>query len=103
MAFNATQPTVVVLNMALAVAVHAREQHILCIDRLILSADYKVGVGLVGTLLLTALIDGGALIHLHMTRLVDLIFRVVGLSPKQRTVAVLVAAQVVTQREDIFW
>ena len=85
-------------------APHAGEEHVLLIDIVRLVALYLVAVGLVGRLLFLALIDGCSLLadghavvafglEQHLTR--------VGRSVEKRTVAVLFAAQVGAQREDV--
>ena len=101
LSLDASNPAVVCSDMALAIGVHTWEYHILCIDGLILCANHKVCIGLVGRLLLLTLIDRCTRIHLNMTALVNLVFRTVGLTECQRAIAILVAAQVITKGENI--
>ena len=85
-------------------AIHAWEEHVLCILVFVLGAHDEVRVLLVGTCLLLALVYGLALrrngsavaavgFELHL--------RAVGLSPEQGARAILDAAQVVAQGEDV--
>ena len=101
-ALDASQPALIRLHVARVAAVHAGEEHILCIDGLVLGADHEVAVGLVGTGFLAALVHRGALVHLHAAIVVNLILRVVALAPCQRAIAILVTAQIVAQGEDVF-
>ena len=84
--------------------VHAWEEHILGILVGVLVAHDEVGVLLVRRGLFLLLIDGSALLHARLAILsihIEGHLRSVGLSVEQRTIAILVAAEIGPQREDI--
>ena len=90
----------------MAGVVHAREEHILGIDVFILVSDYEVRVLLVLRGLLLTAVDGCALLHsraAHLSVVVERHLRGVGLTVEQRAVAILVTAEVRTEREDVLW
>ena len=81
--------------------VHTWEEHVLHVFGLLFPVYDEVTVGLVGAVFLPALVDGRTLRHLHIAVVIGGILRVVGLTVEQRAVAILVAAQVVAQGEDV--
>ena len=89
---------------------HAGKEHVLCIDQSVLSLGHVVAVALrdVCRVLRQTLIDGGSFLHLHLHHLCachgfPFGLRGVGLPIDKRALSVLVACQVVGQREDILW
>ena len=84
--------------------VHTREEHILCIDVLVLMTYYKVGVLLICRSLLLALVNRCTFLHdrlAHVAIYLKSYLRGISLTIEQRTVAILVTAQVTTQGKDI--
>ena len=109
-AFDATYPIPVLvlrpsephlIRVGVGSRIHAWEEHVLGISGLVLRAYDEVAVGLVRRCLFFSLVYRGTFVYLNGTLVVYQIFRTVGLSVEKRTVAVLVAAEVVAQREDV--
>ena len=68
-------------------------------------AHHEVRVFLLFKSFFLAAVDGSALFHTRLAVLsvgIEFHLRGVGLSVEQRAVAILVAAQIVTQRENVF-
>ncbi len=100
---NASHPTLVGIGMA--GVVHAGEEHVLCVLIVALVAHDEVRVFLCVGGFLLALIFGSALAEdgaAHVAINAELHLRGVGLSVEQRTVSILVAAEVFAQSEDVF-
>ena len=84
---------------------HAREEHVLGIDVVVLVGDDEVGVLLVGRFLFLAGVDGRPFLAdglAHVALLLQFHLSRIGLTVEQRPVAILLAAQVAAQREDVF-
>ena len=85
-------------------AVHTWEEHILCIYILVLMTYYEVRVLLIGRSLLLALINRCAFLHhrlAHVAVRLESHLRSVSLTIEQWSIAILVAAQITAQGEDI--
>ena len=94
-AFDAAQP--VFVGLCVCIAVHAREEHILCILVIGLMTHYFVAVLFIGSRFLLPLIHGSAFCHVIYTSSVHFFqcrFGGVCLSVEQRTGSILLAAQV---------
>ena len=94
-ALHTTKPAFVSLSVCRAV--HTREQHVLCIDELVLVRYDEVRVFLRVAGLLLTLPDRGTLCtlgHTHVAVNIECHLRRVSLSVEQRRVAILVAAEV---------
>ena len=101
----AAEPLLVGIDVFGHAAVHAREEHVLCIFVVCLVADDFVAVFFVGRLLLLTLVDGCALFaDRHAVLSLDLQghLGVVGRAVEEGCLSVLLASQVVAQREDVF-
>ena len=103
---DATHPALV--GIGLLRVPHAGEQHVLGVDHAVLRLGYVVGVALVGMLgaLRPTIVDGRALLHLHLQHLrtghgFPLWLRRVGLPVEERSLSVLVARQIGGKREDV--
>ena len=101
-ALNPSQPTFIVGGMALAV--HSGEEHILRIDIVNVVTLDDVAVLFLGTGFFLALVNGRALLGDGGAILaVALVFHLAGilLSVEQRTVAILLTAQIAAKRENV--
>ena len=101
-ALNATHPVFILLGMG--TVVHTWENHILGIDIAVFGIDNEVRVLLVFTALLLTAVDGRARLHTRHTHAVFLIeghLRGVSLAVEQRAVAILVAAEIAAEGEDV--
>ena len=84
--------------------VHTWEEHILCIDILVLVAYHEVRVLLVGRSLLLALVNRCTFLHhrlAHVAIHFEGYLRGVCLTVEQWAVAILVTAQITAQGKDI--
>ena len=98
----ATHPVFVCLGMSRTV--HTWEEHILCIYILVLMAYYEVRVLLIGRSLLLALINRCPFLRhrlAHVAVSFESHLRSVSLTIEQWSIAILVAAQITAQGEDI--
>ena len=103
-AIHAAHPRLIVLGVA--GVVHAREDHVLRVDVLVLVCHHEVGVLLVFRCLLLSAVDWRARLHdrrAHVTVLLQGHLRGVCLAVEQRVFTILVTAEVGAEGEDVLW